>query len=85
MASSFRDWLSAWERWNAEPEEFRELDENRVFVIVTSSARGKASGLRAGQLYKHGANLVHICDGKVTRLVVYWYLHRALADLGLQE
>jgi ketosteroid isomerase-like protein len=85
MASAFRDWLSAWEQWTAEPEEFRELDDERVLVIVTSSGRGKSSGLAPGQLSAPGANLFHLRNGKVSRLVIYWNRNRALADLGLEE
>jgi ketosteroid isomerase-like protein len=83
MGSVFRDWLSAWEDWTAEAEEYRELDSGRVLVITTSSGRGKSSGLGVGQMYAHGANLFHIRNGKVTRLVAYWDRDRALADLGL--
>jgi ketosteroid isomerase-like protein len=85
MSGAYRDWLSAWEDWTAEPEKFRELDDERVFVTVTSSGRGKSSGLAPGQLFAPGANLLHVRDGKVTRLVIYWNRERALADLGLEE
>jgi hypothetical protein len=83
MGAAFRDWLSAWDDWNAVAEEYRELDSERVLVITTSTGRGKSSGLRVGELRAHGANLFHVRDGKVTRLVIYWERDRALADLGL--
>jgi len=85
MASTFRDWLSAWEDWTAEAEEYRELDDDRVLVITTSTGRGKSSGLGVGQMYAYGANLFHIRRGKITRLVTYWNRDRALADLDLEE
>ena len=84
MASAFRDWLSAWKDWTAEAEEYRELDGERVLVVTTSSARGRSSGLGVGHIYAHGANVLDIRDGKVTRLVTYWNRDRALADLGLE-
>jgi ketosteroid isomerase-like protein len=84
MASTFRDWLSAWEDWTAEAEEYCELDDDRILVITTSTGRGKSSGLGVGQMYAHGANLFHFRSGRVTRLVTYWNRDRALADLGLE-
>jgi hypothetical protein len=83
MGSVFRDWLSAWDDWTAEAEEYRELDGGRVLVITTSSGRGKSSGLGVGQMYAHGANLFQVRNAKVTRLVTYWNRDCALADLGL--
>jgi ketosteroid isomerase-like protein len=83
MGSVFRDWLSAWEGWTAEAEEYRELDSERILVITTSSGRGKSSGLGLAQMYAHGANLFHVRNGRVTRLVTYWNSERALTDLGL--
>jgi ketosteroid isomerase-like protein len=44
---------------------------------------GKASGLGDEQLKTEGANVLHIRDGKVVRLVLYWHRDRAFADLGL--
>jgi ketosteroid isomerase-like protein len=85
MADSARDFLSAWEDYRAEAVEYRELDDERVLVLVRQSGRGKTSGLDVGQLGVPGATLFHIRGGKVTRLVLYWDRARALADLGLSS
>jgi hypothetical protein len=34
-------------------------------------------------MHSRGATLFHLCDGKVTQVVIYWNRDRALADLGL--
>jgi ketosteroid isomerase-like protein len=83
MAEGFGDFLSAWEDWRIEAEEYRELDGELVLVLYRRSGRGKTSGLEVGQISSKAANVFHVRDGKVTRLVVYWEPGRALADLGL--
>jgi ketosteroid isomerase-like protein len=83
MAAGFRDFLSAWDDWRIEAEEYRELDDERVLVLYRRSGRGKASGLEVGQISSMAANVFHVRNGKVTRLAVYWDSERALADLGL--
>jgi ketosteroid isomerase-like protein len=83
MAEGFRDWLSAWEAYRVEADEYRELDDERVLVLVRNIGRGKTSGLELGQLRSKGAGVFHVRGGKVTRYVIYWDRDRALADLGL--
>jgi ketosteroid isomerase-like protein len=83
MAEGMREYLIGWEDFRGWGDEYRELDGERVFVLTQFSARGKTSGLEAGQMRTEGAHLFHIRAGKVTRLVVYWDRDRALADLGL--
>jgi len=78
--------LTVWEDWRPEADEYRELDDERVLVFFhPSSGRGKTSGLEVGQIAGKGANLFTVHGGKVTRLVAYWDIVRALADLGLEE
>jgi hypothetical protein len=85
MAEGWRDWLSAWEEFRVEAEEFRELDDERVLVLSRFGGRGKTSGLEVGQVSPKGASVFHIRSGKVERLIVYGDREKALAELGLQE
>jgi len=83
MADGWRDWLRAWEDFRAEPEEYREIDGDRILVLVHNSGRGRTSGLELEQ--RSVANLFELRDGKVTRLVIYLERENALADLGLTQ
>ena len=85
MAEAYRGFLSTWEDFRTEPEEYREIDDERVLVYVRDRGRGKASGLEIGEIMgtEDGAILFVIRDGKVVKLVNYWDRERALADLGL--
>ena len=83
VADLWRNFLNAWEGYRAEAVEYRELDDERVLVLIRRSGRGKRSGVDLGQIASEGAVLYHLRDGKVAREVVYWDRDRALADLGL--
>jgi ketosteroid isomerase-like protein len=83
MAEGARTYLDAWERFRQEADTYRELDVERVLVLIHRSGRGKVSGLELGQMRAQGAHVFHVRDGTVIRLVVYWDRDRALADLGL--
>jgi hypothetical protein len=63
-------------------EEYRELDDERVFVLLKWTGRGRTSGLDVTEIPWKGANLFHVRRGRVSRLVIYWDRERALADLG---
>jgi len=84
MTEGFRDFLDTWEDFTIEVEEYREIDDGRILVLVRHSGHGKTSGVELAQV-GGGANLLHIRDGKVVRIVAYWDRDRALADLGLAE
>ena len=83
MVDGFRKFLSTWVEYRIDADEYRELDSDRVLVLVQIFGRGKTSGLELGGVQAKGANLFHIRDGKVRRLVNYNDRERALADLGL--
>ena len=83
---SFYGMLEAWDEWRFVAEEYRQLDDERVLVLVHAlSGRGKTSGLEVRQMPAQSVNLFHVRNGKVTRFVGYWDRDRALADLGLEE
>ena len=85
MVRGFRGWLSAWEAFRVKADEYREIDDERVLVLLYVSGRGKTSGLQIGEIGTKGANLFHIRGRKVTRLVLHWDREQALADVGLGE
>jgi ketosteroid isomerase-like protein len=83
MVEAWGEFLSAWEGHRVEVEEYRELDAERVLVLGHFVAQGKTSGLDLQQTRTEGANLFHIREGKITRLVIYFDRDRAFAELGL--
>jgi ketosteroid isomerase-like protein len=85
LAPGMRDFLSAWEDFRDQPEEFRELDPQRILVLHRFSGRGKTSGLEVGGMNAKAASIFAVRDGMVTRIVVYFDRGRAFADLGLAE
>jgi ketosteroid isomerase-like protein len=85
MVAGWREFLSAWEDWRGEAEEYEQLDNERVLVRFHFSARGKASRMEVGEISTKGALLFHLRDGKVIRLVVYLDREHALEAVGLRE
>jgi ketosteroid isomerase-like protein len=83
LAQAMRETLSAWEGFHLHVDEYRELDDERVLVLLGSGGRGKTSGLELDALSHKGAQAVDVREGRVTRIVVYYDRDRAFADLGL--
>src|SRR6478672_5258366 len=56
MAEGFRGLLSVWEDVRTEADEYRDLDGERVLVLVHRSGRGRTSGLELGRMRTQGAH-----------------------------
>jgi ketosteroid isomerase-like protein len=85
MAAAWHEALSVWEEIRVETDEYLRLDEERVLALLTWTGRASGSGLDLAEMPWTGANVFHIRDGKVVKLVLYWNRNLALADLGLVE
>jgi ketosteroid isomerase-like protein len=85
MDEGWHSFLKAWEGFRVAADEYRELDAGRVLVLIHRSGHGRTSGLDVEQMRSTAADLFHLDDGKVTRLVNYWGRDCALAELGLTE
>jgi hypothetical protein len=59
IAEGWRSWVSAWENWSTQIDEYRELDSERVLILTHNSGRGRTSGLELGQMQTKGAGLFH--------------------------
>jgi ketosteroid isomerase-like protein len=85
MGKAWAAMLSAWDDLTADPDEFRELDDERVIVFLRNQGRGRGSGIEIGEISTKAANLFTIRDAKVTSLTLYWDRDRAISDLGLTD
>ena len=80
MAAAWRDALSVFEGLYCEADDFRALDDERVLVLMRISGRGRTSGLEVSGVTMEGANLFHLRDGRVTKLILYWDREPALVE-----
>jgi ketosteroid isomerase-like protein len=70
-------WLSGWEHWRAEADEFLEFGDH-VVVLATYHGRGRGSGVDISQ---EGAHVWVLRDGKVVRLEIFASRAKALQSV----
>jgi hypothetical protein len=85
MTKAWREVLRAFADHRSEVDGVREIDDERVLVLVRLKGRGKTSGLELDQTQSKVAALYHVRDSRVIRHVIYWDRDRAFAELGLEE
>ena len=73
------EWLSPWEDWRCEAEEYVEHGDH-VVVLTRYRGRGKGSG---AEIDTRGAHVWTLRDGMVIRLEVFADRARALESVGL--
>jgi hypothetical protein len=78
----FRSWLGAFADFRILTEDAIELDSKRVLALTSVSGHGKTSGVALERTQARIAHEFEIHAGRVTRLVVYFERHRALAELA---
>ena len=84
MSEVWRAYLGSWDDYRTEVDGYRDLDDERVVVLLHVIGHGKASGVDLREMRTSAVNLFHIQGGKVTRLMLY-EAERGLAELGLRE
>jgi uncharacterized protein len=70
-------WLSGWEHWRAEADEFLQFGDH-VVVLATYHGRGRGSGVEISQ---EGAHVWELRDGKVVRLEIFASRAKALQSV----
>ena len=78
----FEDWASAWSAYSAEPEEFIDVDDERVIGVSRVKATGRSSG---AELDRQDAIVYVVRDGQIVRVDYYNSKQQALEAVGLSE
>jgi uncharacterized protein len=70
-------WLSEWEHWRVEADEYLELGDH-VVALVTYRGRGRGSGV---EIRHEGAHVFELRDGKVVRLEIFVDREKAIESV----
>jgi ketosteroid isomerase-like protein len=70
-------WLSEWEHWRAEADDFLELGDH-VVVLASYHGRGRGSGV---EIHQDGAHVFELRNGKVVRLEIFASRDKAIESV----
>ena len=70
-------WLSEWEDWRAQAEEYLELGDH-VVVLASYHGRGRGSGV---EIHQEGAHVFELRDGKIVRLEIFASREKAIESV----
>jgi ketosteroid isomerase-like protein len=82
LTTAWRDFLSAWDDFRIEPGRIVPGEEGVYVVLQRLEGRGKGSGL---DIDAEVAGLVHMQDGRIVRLEMFWDPEAALVAAGARE
>ena len=72
-----RAWLSEWEHWRAQAEDYLELGDH-VVVLASYHGQGRGSGV---EIHQEGAHVFELRDGKVVRLEIFASREKAIESV----
>ena len=76
------DYMELWEYVRMEPEEFTEVGDDQVIVLIRLRMKGKGSGI---EVKATTLNVWTVHDGKAARIAVVNSKAEALDSVGLSE
>jgi uncharacterized protein len=79
--SRLREWLSPWEHWECEAEDYVTAGDN-VVALCRYRGRGKGSGVVVDT---EGAHVWKVRNGEVVRIEVFSSRERALREAGVEQ
>lgn len=79
LAAAWRDFLGAWDDFRIEGEEIVPGEGGSYVLLLRLEGRGHGSGMA---IDAEVANLVHVRDGRIDRLEMFWDRAAALRAAG---
>jgi ketosteroid isomerase-like protein len=80
--SSLSALFEAWGSYRLEPEEVRDVGEDRVVAIVREVARGRASGVEVASRWGY---VITVRDEEIVRVAAYRDADKALEAAGVRD